>query len=57
MQAVHAEAPDRLLGRIVPVRILEGHANSLSGAVVTADEPGNPADRAIPPAATERAIA
>ncbi|GHD39965.1 tRNA-2-methylthio-N(6)-dimethylallyladenosine synthase [Thalassobaculum fulvum] len=57
MQAVHAEAPDRLLGRIVPVRILDGHANSLSGAVVTTDEPGNPADRAPAPAATERAIA
>jgi len=57
MQSVHAEAPDRLLGRIVPVRILDGHANSLSGAVVTTDEPEDHADRAIPPAATERAIA
>ncbi len=57
MQSVHAEAPERLLGRIVPVRILDGHANSLSGAVVTTDEPANHADRAIPPAATERAIA
>ena len=33
MQSVHATASDRLLGRIVPVRILQGHANSLSGAV------------------------
>lgn len=57
MQSVHAEAPERLLGRVVPVRILDGHANSLSGAVVITDEPENHADRAIVPAATERAIA
>jgi len=53
MQSVHADAPDRLLGRIVPVRILDGHANSLSGAVVT----GETATGASAPAATERAIA
>ncbi len=30
MQAVHLEAPDRYLGRIVPARVLEAQANSLS---------------------------
>jgi len=49
MQSVHAMAPDRLLGRIVPVRILQGHANSLSGTVVVAADPEQPE--------TERAIA
>jgi tRNA-2-methylthio-N6-dimethylallyladenosine synthase len=37
MQAVHADAPDRLLGRIAEVRIEAGHPNSLAGAVATAD--------------------
>jgi tRNA-2-methylthio-N6-dimethylallyladenosine synthase len=53
MQSVHADAPDRLLGRIVPVRILDGHANSLSGAVAVVGD--TPAERTLPPA--ERAIA
>jgi len=51
MQSVHADAPDRLLGRVVPVRIIDGHANSLSGAVVTIAGP-EPA-----PPAIERVIA
>jgi tRNA-2-methylthio-N6-dimethylallyladenosine synthase len=37
MQAVHADASDRLLGRIAEVRIEAGHANSLAGVVATAD--------------------
>ena len=35
MQAVHATAPERLLGRIVDVRIDDRHPNSLAGTVVT----------------------
>ena len=42
MQPVHANAPDRLLGRIVPVRILRGYANSLAGEVVTAADSCDP---------------
>ncbi|MEQ8814885.1 MAG: tRNA (N6-isopentenyl adenosine(37)-C2)-methylthiotransferase MiaB [Thalassobaculum sp.] len=57
MQSVHADAPDRLLGRIVPVRILDGHANSLSGAVVTADGPDSNTHRVAVHSAIERAIA
>lgn len=57
MQSVHAEAPDRLLGRIVQVRIIDGHANSLSGTVVTGDEPDGNAHRDPVPHATERVIA
>ncbi len=34
MQAVHAAAPRALLGRLVPVEIEAGHANSLAGRVV-----------------------
>ena len=37
MQSVHAAAPARLMGRVVPVRILDAHANSLSGAVETVE--------------------
>jgi tRNA-2-methylthio-N6-dimethylallyladenosine synthase len=33
LQAVHAEAPDRLLGQIVPVRIEAAARNSLAGAL------------------------
>ena len=33
LQAVHADAPQRLLGRIVPVRISAAGSNSLAGAV------------------------
>jgi tRNA-2-methylthio-N6-dimethylallyladenosine synthase len=33
LQAVHAVAPDRMLGRIVPVRIESAAANSLAGAL------------------------
>jgi tRNA-2-methylthio-N6-dimethylallyladenosine synthase len=36
MQAVHVEAPRRLLGRIVEVDITEAHPNSLHGRVATA---------------------
>jgi len=43
MQAVHAEAPDRLLGSLVDVAIATGGANSLSGRVVTVDaDPASP---------------
>jgi tRNA-2-methylthio-N6-dimethylallyladenosine synthase len=35
MQAVHADAPERLIGRVVDVRIEEAHPNSLAGTVVT----------------------
>jgi tRNA-2-methylthio-N6-dimethylallyladenosine synthase len=43
MQSVHATAPDRLLGAIVPVRIEDGRALSLAGSVVleTVQEPGH----------------
>ena len=40
MQAVHAAAPSALLGRLVPVEIEAGHANSLAGRVVEARAPG-----------------
>ncbi len=33
LQAVHVEAPERLLGQIVPVRIASAGSNSLTGAV------------------------
>ena len=33
LQAVHAEAPQHLIGRIVPVRIASAGSNSLAGAV------------------------
>jgi tRNA-2-methylthio-N6-dimethylallyladenosine synthase len=33
LQAVHAAAPDRMIGRIVPVRIGRAGANSLAGAL------------------------
>jgi tRNA-2-methylthio-N6-dimethylallyladenosine synthase len=33
LQAVHAEAPERLLGQIVPVRISGAGSNSLAGSV------------------------
>jgi tRNA-2-methylthio-N6-dimethylallyladenosine synthase len=33
LQAVHAEAPQRLLGQIVPVKIASAGSNSLAGAV------------------------
>jgi tRNA-2-methylthio-N6-dimethylallyladenosine synthase len=43
LQAVHAEGPDRLIGRIVPVKITASSMNSLTGALVaemeTAREP------------------
>lgn len=35
LQSVHAEGNARLIGRIVDVRIVEGHANSLAGEIVT----------------------
>ena len=34
MQAVHLEAPERLLGRIVETRILAARPNSLSGRLL-----------------------
>ena len=37
MQSVHAEANDRLLGRIVEVRVDAARANSLAGTVVTGE--------------------
>jgi tRNA-2-methylthio-N6-dimethylallyladenosine synthase len=33
LQAVHATAPDRLLGQIVPVRVTSAARNSLAGAL------------------------
>jgi tRNA-2-methylthio-N6-dimethylallyladenosine synthase len=38
LQAVHAAAPDRLLGAVVPVRLVAAMPNSLAGDVVMADE-------------------
>ena len=35
LQSVHAEGPVRLSGRITDVRLVEAHANSLAGEVVT----------------------
>ena len=35
LQSVYADGPTRLIGRIVDVRLVEGHANSLAGEVVT----------------------
>ncbi|MBP2229776.1 tRNA-2-methylthio-N6-dimethylallyladenosine synthase [Azospirillum agricola] len=37
MQSVHAEANERLLGRIVEVRIVEARPSSLTGVVVTGE--------------------
>jgi len=39
MQAVHVQAPERLLGRQLLVRIDDGRANSLAGTVVTGEMP------------------
>ena len=39
LQAVHASAPDRLMGQIVPVRIESGGRNSLAGALAEELEP------------------
>jgi tRNA-2-methylthio-N6-dimethylallyladenosine synthase len=39
LQAVHAQAPDRLLGQIVPVRIEDASRNSLAGALAHEPEP------------------
>jgi tRNA-2-methylthio-N6-dimethylallyladenosine synthase len=35
LQSVYAEGPQRLIGHIVDVRLLEGHANSLAGRIAT----------------------
>jgi tRNA-2-methylthio-N6-dimethylallyladenosine synthase len=35
LQSVYAEGPARLIGHVVDARIVEGHANSLAGAIVT----------------------
>ena len=35
LQSVHAEGPARLIGRIVETRVVAGHANSLTGEIVT----------------------
>jgi tRNA-2-methylthio-N6-dimethylallyladenosine synthase len=34
LQSVYADGPARLIGRIVDVRLIEGHANSLAGEIV-----------------------
>src|SRR5262249_48759399 len=34
LQSVYADGPARLIGRIVDVRLTEGHANSLAGDIV-----------------------
>jgi len=44
MQAVHVLAPERLLGRVVDVRIREAHANSLAGQVETVETVHGPGD-------------
>ena len=36
LQSVYAEGNARLIGRIVETRLIEGHANSLAGEIVTA---------------------
>ena len=38
LQAVHAAAPERLLGTVVPVRLVAAMPNSLAGDVAIADE-------------------
>ena len=35
LQSVYAEGNPRLIGRIVDVRLIEGHPNSLAGEIVT----------------------
>ncbi|MBI2741207.1 MAG: tRNA (N6-isopentenyl adenosine(37)-C2)-methylthiotransferase MiaB [Rhodospirillales bacterium] len=35
LQSVYAEGDERLIGRIVETRLIEGHANSLAGEIVT----------------------
>jgi len=35
LQSVYAEGNERLIGRIVEARLIEGHANSLAGEIVT----------------------
>ena len=40
MQSVHAAAPAHFLGRILPVRIEDGRALSLSGVLATEDLQG-----------------
>ena len=35
LQSVHADGPERLIGRIVDTRLVAGHANSLTGEIVT----------------------
>ncbi len=48
MQAVHVAAPDRLQGRIVPVRIDRGLANSLAGTLLDdSPEGGEPGRRPV----------
>ncbi len=42
LQAVHMEGPERLIGQIIPVEIVEARNNSLIGKIVTVAEP-NPA--------------
>jgi tRNA-2-methylthio-N6-dimethylallyladenosine synthase len=38
MQSVHVQAPSRLFGEVVNIRMTAAHANSLSGEIVTADD-------------------
>ena len=42
LQAVHMDGPTRLIGKIIPVEIVEARNNSLIGKIVTVAEP-NPA--------------
>lgn len=56
MQAVHFAGPERLVGRIVDVRIDAGHANSLAGTAVTGEWNGAAERRPRTPQ-EERAIA
>ncbi len=43
LQPVHAEAPAAMIGRLIPLRILAGHPNSLSGELL---HPPNPEQHA-----------
>ncbi|MDX1710897.1 MAG: tRNA (N6-isopentenyl adenosine(37)-C2)-methylthiotransferase MiaB, partial [Rhodovibrionaceae bacterium] len=52
MQAVHVEAPPRLIGEIVEVGIAEAHPNSLAGEVATGMRDGHPGSAEAEPTST-----
>ncbi len=57
MQAVHVEAPERLVGRCAEVRIDEAHPNSLGGTVLTDARHGAAEPAAAPGDSHRRASA